>query len=113
MRTFADRSGNGMGVAFNKQAYLEEVLTSTNLVSESVRVNGNFNMSLQGTFVGTFRPERSLDDGVTWSPLTALGDVLQYTTTMSESFYEPEPQALYRWSCTAYTSGTATCRIGK
>lgn len=112
MRTFSDASGNGMGVGFVKAAFLEEDLDAVEATS-SVRVSGNFNASLQGTFVGTFRIERSLDDGTTWEPLTAGGLAQTYTAPMSEMFYDPEPQALYRWKCTAYTSGTASCRIGK
>lgn len=112
MRIFSDLSGNGMGVGVVNQAFLEAEIDAAESTT-SVRVNGNFNASLYGTFAGTFRLERSLDDGTTWEPLTVDGSVLSYTSTMSESFYEPEPQALYRWRCTAYTSGTATCRIGK
>lgn len=112
MRTFSDLSGNGMGAAFTKQAFLEEEINDDESTS-GVRVNGNFNASLSGTFVADLQLERSLDDGVTYAPLTALGDPIVYDSTMSETFYEPEPQALYRWTCTSYTSGTITCRIGK
>jgi len=112
MRTFSDLSGNGMGAAFVKQAYLEATLDAVEFTA-SVRVDGNFNASLQGTFVGTFKLERSLDNGVTFDPITALGEEISFTTEVNESFYEPEPQALYRWKCSAYTSGSATARIGK
>lgn len=112
MRTFSDASGNGMGVAFTKQAFLEETLDAAEATS-SVRVNGNFNATLTGTFVGTFQIEKSLDDGDTWQVLTALGEEITFDDEMNESFYEPEPQALYRWRCTAYTSGSAVARIGK
>lgn len=112
MRTFSDSSGNGMGVAFTKQALLEEELEATGSTT-SVRVNGNFNASLHGTFVADLVLARSLDDGATWQTLSAGGETMVFDSVMSESFFEPEPQALYRWTCTEYTSGTVTCRIGK
>lgn len=111
-RLFSDASGNGMGVSFVQQAYLLANLTAAGSTT-SIFVNGNFNASLTGTFVATMQLERSFDGGVTFQPLTAGGTPITYTTIMSESFYEPEIDALYRWRCTAYTSGTITCRIGK
>lgn len=111
-RLFSDASGNGMGVSFTKQAYLEETLNAVE-TSSSVFVNGNFNASITGTFVATLKLQRSLDFGVTWQTVSAGGTELSYTDDMSETFYEPEVGALYRWNCTAYTSGTILCRIGK
>lgn len=113
MRVFNDLSGNGMGAAFTQQAFLEEEIDNDNLISESVRVNGNFNVSIQGNLVGSISVTRSLDNGESWEVLTALSEPITFSSDVSESFYEPEPQALYRFECTAYTSGSAMCRIGK
>lgn len=113
MREIADISGNGMGVGLTKQALLEEELTSINLVSESVRVNGNFNISATGTFEGTLEIQRSLDDGFSFDAVTAMGVPIDFTTEFNESMYEPEPQALYRIAFSAYTSGSVDVRIGK
>lgn len=113
MREISDKSGNGMGIGLTKQALLEEELDAVG-ATDPVRVNGNFNISIQGTFDATFVIERSLDDGDAWEELTAQGVTIStYTDEMSESFYEPEPQALYRIRCSAYTSGAALIRIGK
>lgn len=113
MREINDLSGNGMGVGLTKQALLEEELSAVS-ATDAVRVNGNFNISIQGTFEATFVVERSLDDDDSWEELTAQGvSISTYTDEMSESFYEPEPQALYRVRCSAYTSGEALVRIGK
>lgn len=112
MREFSDLGGNGMGVAFVQQAYLSASLIATGATT-SVFVSGNFNASLTGTFVATLQLERSFDGGTTWQPLTAGGSTITFTAVMSESFFEPEADALYRWKCTAYTSGTIVCRIGK
>jgi hypothetical protein len=113
MRTFSDASGNGMGVGFTKQAFLEELLNTDNLTSEAARVVGNFNASIRGTFVGTLVLERSLDDGVTYQVLSAAGIEFSYTDEMTETFFEPETHALYRWRFSAFTSGSAIVRIGK
>jgi hypothetical protein len=113
MRVIPDLSGNGMGAAFVKLALLVQELDATSEVTSWVAVNGNFNASLAGTFAGTLRLERSLDGGLSVQPLTGGGAIVDFTTTCSESFYEPEVQALYRWKFVNRVSGTATCRIGK
>lgn len=113
MRITPDLSGNGMGAGFVQQAYLEETLTTSNRESESVRVVGNFNASTRGTWTGTIKLRRSLDNGANWMDLTAGGSSISYTANLDESFYEPEPQALYRWEFTTFGSGSVIVRIGK
>lgn len=113
MRVIDDKSGNGMGIGLTKQALLEEALDNVG-ATDPVRVNGNFNISIQGTFDAEFIIERSLDDGNDWEQLTAQGtSISTYAAPMSESFYEPEPQALYRVRCSVHNSGEAMVRIGK
>lgn len=74
----------------------------------------DFNVSLAGTFVGTAQIERSFDGGTTWQPLTLDlgGAVASFSVPVSFSIREPESGVLYRWSCTAYTSGTLNGRFG-
>jgi hypothetical protein len=71
------------------------------------------NAQITGTFVGTFRIERSLDAGVTWAPMTSNGTgIASFTGPASEILAaEPEWGAIYRWKCTAYTSGTGAVRL--
>lgn len=113
MRITPDLSGNGMGAAFVQQAYLLETLTSINLESESVRVSGNFNVTISGTFVGSVALQRSLDNGTTWQGLTGgTYAIAVFATLANESFYEPESQALYRFVFTR-VSGSVVVRLGK
>lgn len=74
-----------------------------------------FNMALYGTFVGTVAFERSFDGGTTYSALSedASGTTATYTVPVNATCYEPERGVLYRWNCTAYTSGTINYRISQ
>ena len=76
-------------------------------------MQGQFNAALEGTFVATFRLQRSYDGGATWRNLTALGTSVSFTGPCEEIFTENEPTVLYRWYCEAYTSGTAHGRISQ
>jgi hypothetical protein len=74
--------------------------------------DGDFNLSLSGTFVATVQVERSFDAGTTWLPVTYVdGSALNWTAPVSTTLNEPESGVLYRLNCTAYTSGTVTYRI--
>lgn len=114
MRITPDLSGNGMGAAWVQQAYLEEIINTSNRISESVRVVGNFNVTITGTFNGSIALQRSLDNGATWQALTGGGsEIAVFTSAANESYYEPEPQALYRFNFIVFVSGSATVRLGK
>ena len=66
-----------------------------------------FGIQISGTFVGTVVLERSLDDGVTWlQPTLGTGFSSQWTAPASQDFSVTEFGNLYRFRCTAYTSGT-------
>jgi hypothetical protein len=108
----SDLSGNGKGVAFVKQVNVTDLITGVG-VGNIARVRGTFNYSLSGTFVATLRLERSLNNGLTWNPVTAFGEQYNFTVPCQESHAEPEDGALYRWNCTAYTSGTVIARISQ
>ena len=73
-----------------------------------------FNLTISGTFVASIRLERSFDDGSTWHPCTRSdGGPRSWTAPMSILVSECEPGVLYRLNCTAFTSGTAVCRISQ
>lgn len=73
----------------------------------------DFNVAISGTFVGVAQLERSFD-GSTWFPITAHGvQLYAWSSPAAESFCEPEYGVLYRWNCTAYTSGTINYRISQ
>lgn len=112
MLNYADRGGNGMGVSFVNRAKVDEVLNAVE-TSSSARMRGTFNASLDGMFVATLKLERSYDNGVTWNSLTALGSDIEFTGPCEEIFAEPESGVLYRWNCTAYTSGSIEARISQ
>jgi hypothetical protein len=66
-----------------------------------------FGVQISGTFVGTVVLERSLDDGTTWiQPTLANGLVSSWTAPASQDFEVGEFGNVYRFRCTAYTSGT-------
>lgn len=76
---------------------------------------GGVNAVVSGTFAGTVRIERSFDGGSAWLPVTSAidGTVLAITTPTAIVLDEPESAVLYRWNCTAYTSGTINCRLSQ
>lgn len=79
----------------------------------SAQFMGPFNIELSGTWVGTVQLERSFDGGTTFvaAAMDTAGTAAAYTTNVSIVVSEPEPGVIYRWRCTAYTSGTVSYRI--
>jgi hypothetical protein len=71
-----------------------------------------FNVHIYGTFVGTVVLLRSFD-GTNYVPVLRYcsSTAVSYTTPSSEVLPEPEGGAIYRLSCTAYTSGTVNYRL--
>lgn len=116
MSLYADLSGNGKG-AYAQKAVAGAFTAAGQSDSLALDLRGRrgspstINLSLWGTFVGTVKPERSFDNGTTWTPLTALGSAIAFTAPASETFEEGESVALYRLNCTAYTSGTINYRM--
>ena len=112
MLNVVDLSGNGKGIGL-----VGRTVVSTNLEAlgrtPSARIQGNFNHSLDGTFIATLQLEKSYDNGLTWNPITAGGSVTTYTTPVEELYSEPEFGTLYCWNCTAYTSGIIIARISQ
>lgn len=68
-------------------------------------------------YVGSVQLERSFDGGSTWicANVGGGGALAQYSagTPVSLAFGEPEKNVLYRWNCTAYTSGTINYRLSQ
>jgi len=67
------------------------------------------------TYVGSVQLERSFDGGSTWIVCNVGGSgqmaIYSAGTPISTSFGEPEREVLYRFNCTAYTSGEINYRI--
>ena len=76
---------------------------------------GCFNAVISGVFVGTAVLERSFDGGTTYVPATRKHDNTAISTTAPTSIVveEPEEGVIYRWRCSAYTSGTMNARFSK
>jgi hypothetical protein len=64
----------------------------------------NGTVSVSGTFVGTVQLERSLDGGKSWQ-------VQRTPSTAALSSTVINGPGLFRWTCTAYTSGTIICAL--
>ena len=84
-------------------------LNAQNTFTTSVRIFGDFNFSLSGTWVGTVFIQRSFDLGATWV------DVASYTANIEDAGYEAEVGTMYRagFKTAGYTSGTAVMRISQ
>lgn len=75
----------------------------------------SFNVVLSGTFVATVSLERSFDNGANWAVVNAdpTGSAATYTAGINVRGTENEDGVMYRWNCTAYTSGTVSYRISQ
>ena len=84
-------------------------------VSDSIEMHRQFNVSGIGTsFQGRVTLERSFDGGVTWVERTIYhGCALIPGGFNSTTVDEPEAGVLYRFKCTARTSGSITCRLSQ
>jgi len=82
-------------------------LTAQNTFSDAVKVHGEFNLSLSGTWAATVFVQRSYDDGSTWL------DVESYTANTEQVGSSPEEDVLVRFGVKTggYTSGTIVGRI--
>lgn len=84
-----------------------------------IEVHGDFNVTLGGTApVGTVKLEKSFDGGSNWFDVSRnnAGDAASYalsSTEMAFQLYEPEMGVIYRFNCTAFTSGTIVGRISQ
>lgn len=77
--------------------------------SDAMDCQGNFNLSLSGTWVGTVFLQRSFDGGTTWM------DVASYTSNVEDYGKESEAGVKYRFGCKhdGYTSGTVVGRLSR
>lgn len=87
--------------------------------SAGVEIRGAFNMEIRGG-VGTVQLEKSYDEGAAWAVVSkdVDGNAASYAITASPGAVnlmveEPEPGVQYRFNCTAYTSGTISCRLSR
>lgn len=88
-------------------------LTSAAAANFPRPIQGTYNLTVSGTFVGTVQLERSFDGGTTYVPISGatLGTTATYTAPTTLVGVETERGVLYRANCTAYTSGTINVRI--
>jgi hypothetical protein len=84
-------------------------------VTDWVEVWGVFTAAVFGAFNASIIIELSLDAGVTAIPVTqADGSTKYFTAPERIDIEEAETRGvLYRFRCTAYVSGTASCRFGR
>lgn len=82
-------------------------LNGANQWSAKVRVRGDFNVSIAGTFEATVTVQRSYDDGAVWR------DVEAFTAPVERVGREPEDTVVYRVGIKTgqFTSGQADVRI--
>lgn len=75
--------------------------------SSQIGLRGNFNISLSGFGTATVALQRSFDDGSSWKT------VEEFTADAEQYGFEPEAGVVYRFNCSAYTSGTIAYRLSK
>lgn len=99
-------------------AHAAVVLNSASIAAENTfsctttacpAMQGDFNLSLSGTWSGTVHLQRSFDDGVTWL------DVTSYTANIQDRGFEPEVGVRYRFGVKTgnYSSGTVVGRLSR
>lgn len=84
----------------------EYELKAAGAYSDPIELAGYFNVSIDGAFVATLLLQRSFDVGQSWR-------TIQTFTATTEQEGHDEEGALYRFYCSAYTSGTPKTRLGK
>ena len=84
-------------------------LTAANTYTAPVRVLGEANIWISGTWAGTITLQATYDEGATWI------DVQNYTGNVVDVLYEPEVGIEYRigFKSGEYTSGTSIVRISQ
>jgi hypothetical protein len=103
----------GQLLELQHQGQREELdATAVDQATEEVRIfgletNRTFTVTVEGTFVGTVKLQRSFGNTVDWV------DYLQYTapTTTTVNDELDNQIVYYRFLCSAYTSGTIECAI--
>ena len=87
--------------------------------STPVTVNGPFNLTITGVFVGTLTLQRRFfTPGVGWGTFVNVsrditGTAATFTAPASLVISEPEVGVQYQVAMAPYTSGTATVRISQ
>jgi hypothetical protein len=86
-------------------------LTAANTYTAPLRVLGEANIWISGTWAGTITLQATHDDGATWIDVPFAN----YTANTVDMVYEPEVGVAYRlgFKAGAYTSGTAVVRISQ
>jgi hypothetical protein len=75
--------------------------------SAAIELTGPFNVSVSGFGTATVALQRSFDNGITWL------NVESYNSNTERVGDEPEAGVFYRFSCSAYTSGTLAYRLSQ
>ena len=79
--------------------------TGTGVSLQLLASEPEYNVSIYGG-AGTVALERSFDAGVTWASIEA------FSTSVERILDNVEVDTLYRFNCTAYSSGPINYRIG-
>lgn len=116
--TGTGQSGNGLtgtGVGKNGDGGQQAPIGGISGQTVNPTFFHDFNFALWGTFLATIQLEKSFDGGTTWLVCCEdnSGTAAAYTGPVNLSGFEPEYGVLYRWNCTAFTSGTINYRISQ
>jgi len=83
--------------------------------TNKLRGKGEMHFEITGSLAGTWQVRRSLDAGVTFSPLTDAHGLVEGTVPASGSVEahggDVPAGALYEIGLSAYSSGTAECTL--
>lgn len=107
--------GSSSTTGEDSQSIITGTATTNSTASISTTGQSSFAVLISGTWVGTVQFERSLDNGTTWTPVSAFsaGTAFnQSTATANGAFHGNASSATnIRVRCTAYTSGTIVVKI--
>ena len=90
-----------------KSLNISGTFTAPGTSAENFAQDGDFNVSLSGTFVATIEVQRSFDEKSTWVTVDTFTEKTEKTGSSSVKNQFNVPVA-YRLECTDFTSGTVT-----
>ncbi len=88
-----------------KSLNISGTFTAAGTSDEQFAQDGDFNLSLSGTFVADIELQRSFDEKATWVLVEAFTGITEKTGSASVKSPQGVPVA-YRLECTDFTSGS-------
>jgi hypothetical protein len=95
-------------MSYRPTAVTEVTVTANNQFSSSIDITDIFNVAIRGAFTATITLQASFDNGVNWIDVEIFSEPV-----VKRGRIAPNEVVQFRIGSTAYTSGTASCRISR